>query len=705
MLKNQQEQTLATMTLQIGKWKISPQTNELINGHTVKRIEPKAMTVLLYLLEHNTKVISTQELLEKVWGNIVVTPNTVRRIIAQLRKVLDDENTKESYIRTIPRAGYQLILPKSLDSRQTNSIKPKIFKTKTGIIAFMLALIVVISTLVFHQINKKTEPLYSTTPVTSLQGRELNPTVSTKHQAIVFSYFIEEIAQYELRLKYFSSAESIPLRDAQGSVFSPAWSIKDKLAFANIANGQCQIFIADILPNKTYPEQSKLNNIEQIFDCGPNGFPQLTWSNSGDILFFNSKNANDSKYQLNQYHLTDKRAKVLDFNIDSHDEFFKIVASSQNDIFALLSFNGQNSRIWRYNTNESKPKLLFEHQGFNESISWCQHGNKLMFGYQQQLWQFDDDFQAKAIEGLADDFSYLNCPMDAEKIYYVARKRSNSLVSFTNQLLPKPSEIKKQLPVITDGYHFRSTYNEFAPTWANLSRKLAFYSDRSGRWQLYLSNENQQLTSNSNVSFSQKPYAIRWSPNDEHLLLIVEKQLMLYNVETNNFTQLVNLTTTISDVAWANDNTGFYYVLIDDSKLYHFNLSTKISTVITTLSNSNENISLLARVPHQPWLFYLKGNKADLWRFDLATKTSTLFSDHLLTSGYLQVFKQGIYFYKNNVEKSGTYFYDFDTQEVKQALVEFGDQGVQLSVSYDQQIISYVSVDGYQADIKVLTPK
>ena len=52
-------------------------------------IAPKALAVLTYMAENQGRVISYDELLSaKVWPDTVVTPNTLQRSIAQLRKVL-----------------------------------------------------------------------------------------------------------------------------------------------------------------------------------------------------------------------------------------------------------------------------------------------------------------------------------------------------------------------------------------------------------------------------------------------------------------------------------------------------------------------------------------------------------------------------------------------------------------------------------------
>lgn len=72
-------------------------------------LEPKAMRVLVYLLEHRGRVVPKDELIEKVWDGVEVTDNALTRVIGQLRKALGDEAKNSRYIETMPTIGYRFI--------------------------------------------------------------------------------------------------------------------------------------------------------------------------------------------------------------------------------------------------------------------------------------------------------------------------------------------------------------------------------------------------------------------------------------------------------------------------------------------------------------------------------------------------------------------------------------------------------------------
>jgi pimeloyl-ACP methyl ester carboxylesterase len=73
-------------------------------------LTPKAFETLVVLVEGGGSVLSKDELMRRVWGDIFVEENNLSQNISLLRKALDD-GTGFKYIETIPRRGYRLTAP------------------------------------------------------------------------------------------------------------------------------------------------------------------------------------------------------------------------------------------------------------------------------------------------------------------------------------------------------------------------------------------------------------------------------------------------------------------------------------------------------------------------------------------------------------------------------------------------------------------
>jgi TolB-like protein/DNA-binding winged helix-turn-helix (wHTH) protein/lipoprotein NlpI len=72
-------------------------------------LEPKAIETLVFLLERRGRLVERDELLNGVWRDSFVTPNALTRIIAQLRRELDDDPKEARIIETVPTRGYRFI--------------------------------------------------------------------------------------------------------------------------------------------------------------------------------------------------------------------------------------------------------------------------------------------------------------------------------------------------------------------------------------------------------------------------------------------------------------------------------------------------------------------------------------------------------------------------------------------------------------------
>jgi len=102
--------TLTTSAkLRIGAWCVDPTAGQISRGGEVVRLEARTLRLLLDLAEHAGQVVSIDDLLDRVWAGVIVTPDSVYQAVASLRRLLGDDPRRPSYIATVPRLGYRLI--------------------------------------------------------------------------------------------------------------------------------------------------------------------------------------------------------------------------------------------------------------------------------------------------------------------------------------------------------------------------------------------------------------------------------------------------------------------------------------------------------------------------------------------------------------------------------------------------------------------
>ena len=124
----------------INDHKIDWQRGEVTIATQVKSVEPKAMAVLRVLVEAKGDVVTQQDILNRVWEDVVVAPNALQRCIAQLRKVFNDDAKMQSVIKTHPKLGYSLVAHVSLSDSE-RLVTNRLFKFYSLLFFVVIALV------------------------------------------------------------------------------------------------------------------------------------------------------------------------------------------------------------------------------------------------------------------------------------------------------------------------------------------------------------------------------------------------------------------------------------------------------------------------------------------------------------------------------------------------------------------------------------
>jgi TolB-like protein/Tfp pilus assembly protein PilF len=103
--------TPKSSVIQVGDWRVDAVLDEISKDGKIVKLEPKTMRLLFCLADHAGQVVSIQQLLNEVWKNVVVTPDSVYHAVAALRRVLGDDTKEPAYIANVLRRGYRLVAP------------------------------------------------------------------------------------------------------------------------------------------------------------------------------------------------------------------------------------------------------------------------------------------------------------------------------------------------------------------------------------------------------------------------------------------------------------------------------------------------------------------------------------------------------------------------------------------------------------------
>ena len=92
---------------EFGPFRLDTTRHRLTRAGEVISLTPKALELLLALIEQGGKVVEKNELMQRVWPDTFVEESNLSVHVFALRKALGETSEGESYIETVPRQGYR----------------------------------------------------------------------------------------------------------------------------------------------------------------------------------------------------------------------------------------------------------------------------------------------------------------------------------------------------------------------------------------------------------------------------------------------------------------------------------------------------------------------------------------------------------------------------------------------------------------------
>jgi len=238
-------------------------------GDEPRKITPRAFEVLVYLAEHQGRIVEKQELFDQIWKERFVTDNALSRIIKEIRQVIGDDADGPRYIETVPRRGYSFIaevrtsneaelepqqsmvgssqntISRQPESKSILTQKPVRSETpgetKAGfrlggselVVGVLILVIIVAAGLVIWKNQTRTGRAESisvvrTVQITSWSGLDYYPAISPDGSTVAFSS--DRTGRFEIYVKQLvGGSGEVQLTSDGGQNFEPAFSSNGSL--------------------------------------------------------------------------------------------------------------------------------------------------------------------------------------------------------------------------------------------------------------------------------------------------------------------------------------------------------------------------------------------------------------------------------------------------------------------------------------------
>ena len=114
MMRRAADRTNDRMLYKFGNFSLDADRCELRSGAGRVDLEPQVFSVLNYLVQERSRIVTRGDLIAAVWNGRLVSDSTINSRVAAARRVIGDEGISQNLIRSFPRRGYRFVTVDSL---------------------------------------------------------------------------------------------------------------------------------------------------------------------------------------------------------------------------------------------------------------------------------------------------------------------------------------------------------------------------------------------------------------------------------------------------------------------------------------------------------------------------------------------------------------------------------------------------------------
>ncbi|MCG7532562.1 winged helix-turn-helix domain-containing protein [Psychrobium sp. MM17-31] len=684
----------------VNNYLIDIKRNQISHQQQQTPIAPKALAVLAVLAEHAGEVVSHDTLMDAVWPDTIVTPNTLQRCIAQLRKAFGDDSKHQAFIKTHAKQGYSLeaavcwddptpsVQQSVVAEKAPSDDSPAKAENKLWLVLPMLLLVLVVA---WWQFNKSPRHQFShVVPLTASDERETNARYSPDGKYLVFHRF-QATCEHHIWAKDLTTQQEFRLTKEPGIYGSHSWS-QDGSQLTFSERGNCQLPVQNAQPEKicwrinTLDFSSALSEPQSVvtrLDCDTQRNAVARFLPNGKIAMLR-----EVEPYLNKLTVLDPRDNKLhdvyrddERYIYSYDYSFKtnLIALTSRDVDSnhyidVISLDGKRL--------SSHPIALRRQDASYEFYNVYFHpdGKSLLTDTALGLFDLSFDGQLSPINTMGhNDVFDANYHPSGQRIVASQMSSDKDIVAVTWD------DIKSGKPSVIA----RSTSVELSAKRQPNGEAVAFISKRSGTHQLWISSNNQvtQLTAfDTGIARD----SLIWAANGERIAVLHQQKIVMVDL-SGKVLQIDSVLPIMQLMSWP--TTSKFIVLAEQShqaRLYEFDINKPDSL---KLLSSEATISAVSTDAKQIVSVLENG---DVWLIGSEQRQLSALNN--------QVFRQNLHYYDNQLwglnQQRQLWRYDLATEQlhyVKQlgddisALTDVNESGVLLNqvISVKKELIEF----------------
>ncbi|CAI3790754.1 winged helix-turn-helix domain-containing protein [Rheinheimera sp. MM224] len=600
MLLDLPDVVLGTCLIQHDNHKISGPLTEV-------QLPARVFEVLQYLIQHQDRAVSRQELIQQIWsGNDAVGQKGLTNAIWQLRKAFEQAGAEQELILTIAKTGYELALKPQYASPEYLISQIKSVASPRRWIWWLLGLsmVVVIVILWFNrqqpaQIETALKPDIRPRQLTSMLGVEEMPSFSRDGRYMAFMADISGQAPgiFRLDLQQMNKAAE-PLTPENQYATAPSWSPdQQQLAYLAVEGNDCQVQLLDLNSKQT----------ETLANCFHQNLQNtLSWSASSNMLAFAAVNELGGVSIQGRDMSTGRMERLSSPRADTQD--YPLAFANHSAQLAYVRQTKHLGMIYLRQSDGSS-RALTKDPLYIYSLAWSPDDRFLYFN---SVWQGElSILQISVQTGQITPLSYVKAPG-----------------RIAVRLGPQPELVYTQYNSEEQLYRIRvgqepvlmpkTLGRELYPEYTAASDQLLFMSSRSGRFDLWHSDLAQTKVQRVHTTEEGLVDIASLAPDGEHFVVPARRsekevlQLYLGTLSGSDFKPASEKPFESQHASWSRDSRSLYFSsnISGDWQIWRLDLQSGISQQHTVKGG------IFAREAPDGRLLYVKALTGGIWLQD-----------------------------------------------------------------------------------------
>jgi transcriptional activator of cad operon len=610
-----------------------------LHADKIVQLKPQSFQLLYYFCRSHHKIVNREELITHVWQGRIVSDNAINRAVSQLRAVIAQLDPNIEYIQTLPRTGYRLCVkvvkadnlmafestpeqtlentvlsplvsisnptaisnPTSISNSTSVSIDSEQAdnpsNTKKRFITSLMSLLLVIGS------------------ITLLSASSISTWLKGKTQQLTSeAYTYQPGAEYDTS----SSRDWVVYINRDGPEYTVIANNKHNEKQFILHKSTDTIRIPKLSPNLDYisvflRKNERLNLREcqlnvfgfhslalfKQYPCGLGNVVNQRWINSSTIQIVTATEDQGISTMTVDVNLPQQPPSVSRAFADVHLKFISIQFSPSGDEIALLSRNSINNQtqlnVFSNSSLIAQRSIILPGVNIN-AVLWLDNGN-FMWLESGQLFTTDSTGMART-EVVTDikDITLLNA-VDGDNLYVSHGQTRINLIKVASDGNEQPVAI--------------SSRDEFMPVFSNHSEKYIFFSNRTGRNEVWLSRNDSTISKIPLPGHELLIKPIQWSPDDSHIVIETQRAIIIYSFDDGNLTE-INMPNS-QQIGWINNTELAILNGANNNELTFYNLGNHTQNEVV-LPASIADFQIV-----DERLYFSQHNSNDIGVYNLAT--------------------------------------------------------------------------------------